>query len=643
MKAFQSLGWKSVRPAAVAMPSCLGKVAGAALLTLSCVLPQAAFAQACGNLITGEFGGTFGTISTNTRRNLQLPAAGGYTYGGGGVNSLIPESRYVVVSRNGSDDIHPTNVHWQTLFGHNAGGATDANDAYLAVNGSGASGVFFRQQVTLAANERYRLSVWGVNAVNELRGNPAVGVRILDSSGTIVTTASTGVLPARTGTPPDLDSPWREAAVQFNSGAGGTFFVETVNLSTASSGNDFAIDDIAVTQVDPNGCPRDFGDAPDTGSGTGRGNYQTLLADNGPRHVLVGGLFLGSSATVENDGQPNALANGDVDNGIAGALAQIVPTAGSAYSVNVGVSNTTGTAAILAGFIDFNRDGDFADSGERVQVTVPQRATSVALNFTVPAGAVPGPSILRLRLARDAADVATAFGPASSGEVEDYPVRIGPTLTRAKTWNGATVGHTATLTATGLADFVSTAQTPSETDTSTAQAVVVGSTIQLAETLGGGATAGMYGTSLACSGAADTNPADGLLIGDQDEDIVCTFTNARHLMDVRVSKTNTPASGPVDLPSDGVAVGGTTVYTIVASNAGPSAADGAIVRDSPDAALTCNQAQCTQVTGGAACPGGGAPPQTLAVATLLGTGLTIPTFPVDSSVTITLTCTVGHP
>src|SRR5207248_2924430 len=31
----------------------------------------------------------------------------------------------------------------------------------------------------------------------------------------------------------------------------------------------------------------DFGDAPDMGAGTGAGNYQTLLADNGPRHDIT--------------------------------------------------------------------------------------------------------------------------------------------------------------------------------------------------------------------------------------------------------------------------------------------------------------------------------------------------------------------
>ncbi len=47
----------------------------------------------------------------------------------------------------------------------------------------------------------------------------------------------------------------------------------------------------------------DFGDAPDGGVGTGQGNYQTSLADNGARHTIVAGLFLGSQVDGEPDSQ----------------------------------------------------------------------------------------------------------------------------------------------------------------------------------------------------------------------------------------------------------------------------------------------------------------------------------------------------
>ena len=43
------------------------------------------------------------------------------------------------------------------------------------------------------------------------------------------------------------------------------------------------------------------------------GNYETLLAHNGPRHTVVAGLFMGASVDGEPDlnGLPSARANGD--------------------------------------------------------------------------------------------------------------------------------------------------------------------------------------------------------------------------------------------------------------------------------------------------------------------------------------------
>jgi uncharacterized repeat protein (TIGR01451 family) len=79
--------------------------------------------------------------------------------------------------------------------------------------------------------------------------------------------------------------------------------------------------------------------------------------------------------------------------------------------------------------------------------------------------------------------------------------------------------------------------------------------------------------------------------------------------------------------------GSTTTYTLVASNAGPSAADGTTVRDPAATGLVCTDITCSTV--GAVCP---AP---LDIATLQGaTGLVIPSFPANSTVTFLLTCGV---
>ena len=57
---------------------------------------------------------------------------------------------------------------------------------------------------------------------------------------------------------------------------------------------DFAgLEDIGWVLSDPP-PESDYGDAPDTGAGTGAGNYQTLTSDSGPGHTIVDGLFLGA-------------------------------------------------------------------------------------------------------------------------------------------------------------------------------------------------------------------------------------------------------------------------------------------------------------------------------------------------------------
>ncbi|MCA0394867.1 MAG: DUF11 domain-containing protein [Proteobacteria bacterium] len=114
---------------------------------------------------------------------------------------------------------------------------------------------------------------------------------------------------------------------------------------------------------------------------------------------------------------------------------------------------------------------------------------------------------------------------------------------------------------------------------------------------------------------------------------VATDTDAQNLSaDLGITKTNTPASGSVDLPGDALMSGAQTVYTIVARNDGPAAAHGAILTDPAPQGLTCTAVACTGVAGGAACP--------VVSLAALQAGVPIPVFPAGGSVTIELTCTV---
>ena len=177
--------------------------------------------------------------------------------------------------------------------------------------------------------------------------------------------------------------------------------------------------------------PRDYGDAPDPGPGAAPGNYQTTAADNGPSHVIIPNLYLGRQAPEsDNGGLQNASASADdaagLDDEDGVVVLPVITTASGAVNVMMTALNDTGQTASLACWIDFNRDGDFLDGGERAAAVVNSSASRQSLNLTFSGFAVPTPGVsyLRCRLANDAAEVAAPAGPASSGEVEDHWLTI---------------------------------------------------------------------------------------------------------------------------------------------------------------------------------------------------------------------------
>ncbi len=87
--------------------------------------------------------------------------------------------------------------------------------------------------------------------------------------------------------------------------------------------------------------------------------------------------------------------------------------------------------------------------------------------------------------------------------------------------------------------------------------------------------------------------------------------------------------------TDGTATvnaGGTTTYTIVVTNAGPSPANGAVFTDPAATGLSATGVTCGSESGGAVCP----TPANTTVALMQGAGIVIPTLPSGSSVTFTV-------
>jgi bacillolysin len=116
-------------------------------------------------------------------------------------------------------------------------------------------------------------------------------------------------------------------------------------------------------------------------------------------------------------------------------------------SVAAGSSQTINFSVAFAGsayteywkiFIDYNQDGDFADSGETIVSGSSSSAGTLSSTFTVPASAKTGKT--RLRVVLSDASATTSCGSYSYGETEDYSISItgGAAIAAAQGITGAT-------------------------------------------------------------------------------------------------------------------------------------------------------------------------------------------------------------
>lgn len=206
--------------------------------------------------------------------------------------------------------------------------------------------------------------------------------------------------------------------------ASGTYVATVINNTTNCS------DTALVTVTVPASClGDDFGDAP-------------LSYDAGvpASHNIIGTLKIGTSIDAEGAPVSSAMANGDDLNQVANDEAGIsflprVNTASTALGLSVSsVLNTTGSTAYLVAWTDFNRDGDFADVGERSNI-LPVPSSDTPANpvlqfsgFNTGCVVAAGPSYLRVRLTTDTSGgwntAPSSAGSRADGEVEDYAITL---------------------------------------------------------------------------------------------------------------------------------------------------------------------------------------------------------------------------
>lgn len=168
--------------------------------------------------------------------------------------------------------------------------------------------------------------------------------------------------------------------------------------------------ELSLLQGDPN----DFGDAPES--------YGS--AD----HVIVAWQYLGAGVDGERSSLFSDNADGDDLNGTDDEDGIVIPSLrqGDKASIQYTVVSFF-VAAYLNAWIDWNGDGDFDDQNEQIASNVRHGTGTYTLDITVPADAITtGPTFARFRLGpRSTSDpVYGSTGTASSGEVEDYMIKI---------------------------------------------------------------------------------------------------------------------------------------------------------------------------------------------------------------------------
>ena len=143
------------------------------------------------------------------------------------------------------------------------------------------------------------------------------------------------------------------------------------------------------------------------------------------------------------------------------------------------------------------------------------------------------------------------------------------------------------------------------------------------------------GASIVC-GVSYTAPASGTVTALVTAGSATADPNGANNTAQAVTNVNSQAT--LALAKNGPAsvnAGASLTYTLAVTNTGPSAADGTVVKDPAVANFNVTSVTCPSATGGAACPA------TLTVALLQGSGLVIPTLPLNGTVTLNVIGAAG--
>ena len=359
------------------------------------------------NLITQFDAGSFGTENGNPG---QSPATDPYL-------GTVTGSTYAQYQSRNTNNPDGAPLHGQFAYVSNVVTARNTSQHEPVVDPVyGMTGRFFvadpdgnptKISLTLSGLTpfaQYEYSFWAANS--ERAGNPneitvSVDGNILYTTGPLL--ADNSALP------------WQLHSFTFTNGASSSADIVLSSVNNEKTGNDYYIDNMTVRDCD---FLNDFGDAP--------ASYG-IAHHVGP---LIPSLRLGTSIDEEAASQYSSDSDGDDNSGSddEDSISSFSPLKETdrVYRVTSNVTNLSGTAATLIGWIDFDQNGVFdPDEAAIRQIANGTNSANLTLQWSdIPLDSQSGNTHLRLRLTSKGLSNEEPSGEKRDGEVEDYPITI---------------------------------------------------------------------------------------------------------------------------------------------------------------------------------------------------------------------------
>ena len=166
---------------------------------------------------------------------------------------------------------------------------------------------------------------------------------------------------------------------------------------------------------------QDYGDAPTSLTSIDASLTAIYQAASHP----TGGAYLGSSIDVELANQPNVTATGDDSAGTDDENGVTFPTPALLSGQSNSLTVTASASGFLNAWIDWNQDGDWADTGEQIANNQTLSAGSNSLSVTPVTTCPHGATYARFRFTGSSASGLSPTGSSAlTGEVEDYQISI---------------------------------------------------------------------------------------------------------------------------------------------------------------------------------------------------------------------------